>query len=81
MLTGRWQGPITTDRMRSVVLNPHWMLTILDRMLDPQGPVSIDRLRPIAEFLLWNLTGVGSVWSLDHSASDRTERNLLDQMN
>ena len=78
MLTGRWQGPVTTDRMRPVPFFPHWMLTILDRTLDPQGPV--------AEFLLWNLTGVDrtlvlSVRSLDHSTSGRTERNLLGQMN
>ena len=49
------------------------MLTVLDRTLDPQGLVSIDRSRPVAEFLLWNLTGVDrtlglSVWSLHLSA-------------
>ena len=35
VLTGRWQGPVTTDRMRPVALNPYWNLTILDRMLNP----------------------------------------------
>ena len=80
VLIGRWQGPITTNWTRLVALNPHWMLTILDRTLDPQGPVSIDRTRLVADFLLWNLTGVDrtlplSVRSLDHSSvwSHRTQ--------
>ena len=72
VLTGRWQGPITTDRTRPVALNPYWNLTVLDRTLN-QGPVSIDRTRPVADCLLWNLTGVDrtlplSVRSLDHSS-------------
>ena len=86
VLTARWQGPVTTDRTRPVPFFPHWMLTVLDRMLDPQGPVSIDRTRPVADFLFWNLTGVDqtldlSVRSLDHSASGHTRRSLLGQMN
>ena len=86
MLTGCGQGLITTDRTHLVANIPHWYLTVLDQTLNPQGPVSIDRTRPVAEFLLWNLTGVDrtlplNVRSLDHSASGRTERNLLDQMN
>ena len=85
-MTGRWQGPVTTDRTRPVVFFPHWNLTVLDRTLNPQGPVSTDRTRPVADFLFWNLIGVDrtldlSVWSLDHSASGHTRRNLLDQMN
>ena len=75
-LTGRWQGPVTTDRTRPVALNPYWNLTVLDRTLN-QGPVSTDRTRPVADCLLWNLTGVDrtlvlSVRSLDHSASGGT---------
>ena len=58
VLTGRWQGPITTDRTRPVALNPYWNLTGLDRTLNPQGPVSTDQTRPVADSLLWNLTGV-----------------------
>ena len=42
VLTGRWQGPVTTDRMRPVTLNPYWNLTVLDRMLNPQGLVRTD---------------------------------------
>ena len=73
VLTGRWQGLVTTDRTRPVALNPYWNLTVLDRMLNPQGPVSTDRTRPVADFLFWNLTGVDrtldlSVRSLDHSS-------------
>ena len=73
VLTGRWQGPITTDRTRLITLNPHWMLTVLDRTLNPQGPVSTDRTRPVTEFFFWYLTGVDrtldlSVRSLDHSS-------------
>ena len=72
-MTGRWQGPVSTNRTRSVAFLPHWMLTVLDRTLNLQGPVSIDRTRPVADSLLWNLTGVDrtlplSVWSLDHSS-------------
>ena len=48
VLTGRWQGPITTDRTRLVALNPYWNLTVSDRTLNPQGPVSTDRTRPVA---------------------------------
>ena len=86
VLTERWQGPVSTDQMRLVALNPHWNLTVLDRTLNPQGSVSTDRSRSVVEFLLWNLTGVDrtlvlSVRSLDHSVSGRTERNLLGQMN
>ena len=73
-LIGRWQVPVTTDRMRPVPFFPHWMLTVLDRT------------RWVVDFLLWNLTGVDrmlplSVWSLDHSASGHARRNLLGQMN
>ena len=57
-LTGRWQGPVSTDRTRPVALNPYWNLTELDRTLNPQGPVSTDRTRPVTDSLLWNLTGV-----------------------
>ena len=86
VLTGRWQGKITTDRTRPIALNPHWMLTVLDRTLDPQGLVRIDRPRPIIDSLFWNLAGVDrtlvpSVRSLNHSAYGRTRRNLLGQMN
>ena len=86
VLTGRWQGLVTTDRTRPVPFFPHWMLTVLDQMLDPQGPVRIDQTRPVADSLFWNFTGVDrtlvpSVRSLDHSASGRTRRNLLGQMN
>ena len=86
VLTGRWQGPVTTDRTRPVSFFPHWMLTVLDRTLDPQGPVSTDRTRPVIDSLFWNLTGVDrmlplSVRSLDHSTSDRTRCNLLGQIN
>ena len=82
VLTGRWQRPILTDRTRPVALNPHWMLTVLDRTLDPQGPVSTDRTRPVTDLVFWNHTRVDwtlplSVRSLDHSASGRTRRNLL----
>ena len=80
VLTGRCQGPVTTDRTRPVALNPHWNLTVLDRTLNPLGPVSTDRTRLVAEFLFWNLTGVDrtldlSVRSLDHSSirSRRTQ--------
>ena len=52
VLTGRWQGPVTTDRTRPVPFFPHWMLTVLDRTLDPQGPISTDRTRPVADSLL-----------------------------
>ena len=81
-MTGRWQSPVDTDRTRPVAFFPYWMLTVLDRTLNPQGPVSSDRTRPAADFLLWNLTGVDrmlvfSVRSLDHSASGRTKRSLL----
>ena len=74
VLTGRWQGPVTTDRTCPVALNPYWNLTVLDRTMNPQGLV--------IDSLLWNLTGVDrtlvfSVRSLDHSASGRTERSLL----
>ena len=86
VLTGRWQGPVTTDRTRPVLFFPHWMFTVLDRTLDPQGPVSTDRTRPVVDSLFWNLTGVDwtlplSVRSLDHSASGRARRYLVDQMN
>ena len=86
VLTGRCQGPVTTDRTRPVPFFPHWMLSVLDRTLDPQGPVSTDRTRPVADSLFWNHTGVDwtlplSVRSLDHSASSRTRRNLLGQIN
>ena len=86
MLTGRWQGPISTVWTRPVAFSPHWYLTVLDRMLDPQGPVRIDQTRPVADFLLWNLIGVDrtlvlSIRSLDHTASGRARRNLLGQMN
>ena len=86
VLTGRWQGPVTTDRTRPVPFFPYWMLTVLDQTLDPQGPVSTDRMRPVADSLFWNLTGVDrmlplNVRSLDHSASGRARRNLLGQMN
>jgi len=86
VLTERWQGPITTDRTRPVALNSHWMLTVLNRTLDPQGPVSTDRSRPVVEFLLWNLTGVDrtlplSVRSLDHSSVRSHRTQSLDQMN
>ena len=62
------------------------MLTVLDRTLNPQGPVSTDWTRPVVDSLLWNLTRVDRtlllyVQSLDHSASGRTEHNLLGQMN
>ena len=72
-LTGRWQGPVTTDRTRPVALSPYWNLTVLDRTLNTQGPVSTDRMRPVADSLLWNLTRVDrmlplSVWSLDLSS-------------
>ena len=33
MLTGRWQGPVTTDRTRSVANIPHCNLTGVDRTL------------------------------------------------
>ena len=86
MLTEHWQGPVTTDQMRPVPFFPHWMLTVLDRTLDPQGLVITDRTRPVVDLLFWNLTGVDrtlplNVRSLDHSASGRTRRNLLGQMN
>ena len=86
VLTGCWQGPITTDRTRPVALNPHWMLTVLDRTLNPQGPVSTDRTRLVADSLLWNLTGVDwtlphSVRSLDHSSIRSCQTQSLDQMN
>ena len=58
MLTGCWQGPITTDRTRLVANIPHWNLIVLDRTLNPQGPVSTDRTRPVADILFWNPTGV-----------------------
>ena len=51
VLTGRWQGPVTTDRTRLVPFFPHWMLTELDRMQNPQGPVSTDRTRLVADSL------------------------------
>ena len=41
------EGPVTTDRTRPVAFFPYWMLTVLDRTLDPQGPVNIDRTRPV----------------------------------
>ena len=86
VLTGCWQGPVTTDRTRLVPFFPHWMLTVLDRTLDPQGPISTDRTRPVADSLFWNLTGVDrtlplSVRSLDHLASGHARCNLLGQMN
>ena len=73
MLTGRWQGPVTTDQTRPVAFYPHWNFTVLDQTLNPQGPVSTDRTRPVADILFWNLTGVDrtldlSVRSLDHSS-------------
>ena len=73
VLTGRWQGPVTTDRTRPVPFFPHWMLIVLDRTLNPLGPVSTDRTRPVTDSLLWNLTGVDwtlplSVRSLDLSS-------------
>ena len=33
VLTGRWQGPITTDRTRPVANIPHWNLTGVDQTL------------------------------------------------
>ena len=77
---------LSVDRTRSVALNPHWNLTILNRTLNPQGSVSTDRTRSVADLLFWNLTGVDrtlplSVRSLNHSAPGRTRRNLLGQMN
>ena len=85
-LIGHWQRPISTDRTCLVAFFSYWMLTVLDRMLDPQGPVNIDRTRPVADSLLWNLTGVDqtlplSVWSLDLLASGQTRHNHLGQMN
>ena len=86
VLTGRWQGPVTTDRTRPVALNPYWNLTILNRTLNPQGPVSTDQTRPVADFLLWNFTGVDqmlpfSVWSLDLSSVRSHRTQSVDQMN
>ena len=77
MLTGRWQGLITTDRTRLVANNPHWNLTVLDRTLNLQGPVNTDWMRSAVDSLLWNLTGVDrtlalSVRSLDLSVSGST---------
>ena len=77
-LTGRWQGPITTDRTRPVALNPHWNLTVLDRTMNPQGLV--------IDSLLWNLTRVDrmlslSIRSLDHSSFRSHRTQSLDQMN
>ena len=43
---------LSVDRTRPVAFFPHWMLTVLDRTLDPQGPVSIDRMRPVTDSLL-----------------------------
>ena len=51
VLTGRWQGPVTTDRTRPVALNPYWNLTVLDRTLN-QGPISTDRTRLVVDSLL-----------------------------
>ena len=70
VLTGRWQGPITTNRTRPVPFFPHWMLTVLDRTLDPQGPVSTDRTRPVAFFPHWNLTGVDRKLALNVRSVD-----------
>ena len=36
-------GSITTDRTRPVALNPHWMLTVLDRTLARVHPVLTGR--------------------------------------
>ena len=82
VLTGCWQGPITTDRMRPVTLNPYWNLTVLDRTLNPQGPVRTDRTRPVTNSLLWNLTRVdrtlpSASGHLTTPASGRTERSPL----
>ena len=78
VLTGRWQGPITTDRTRPVALNPHWMLTVLDRMLNPRVlSALIGRVRSQILFSGTLLESTGR-WI---SASGRTERKLLDQMN
>ena len=86
VLTEHRQGPVTTDRTRTVPFFPHWMLTVLDRMLNPQGPVSTDQTRLVVDLLFWNLTRVDrtlgpSVRSLTSSTSDRTKRNHLGQMN
>ena len=59
VLTGRWQGPITTDRTHPVALNPHWNLTVLDRTLNTQGPVSTDRTRPVSAD--WTLLASGQL--------------------
>ena len=61
------------------------MLTVLDQTLNLQGPVSTDRTRPVADSLLWNLTGVDrtlalSVQSLDLS-SVRSNRTSSPQSN
>ena len=49
VLTGHWQGSVTTDQTRPVPFFPHWMLTVLDRTLDPQGPVSTDRTHSVVD--------------------------------
>ena len=86
VLTGHWQGLVSTDRTHPIALNPYWNLTVLDRTLNPQGPVSTDRTRPVVDSLLWNLTGVDrmlplSIRSLDHSSVRSHRMQSLDQMN
>ena len=78
VMTGRWQGPVSTDQTCPVALNPYWNLTGLDQTLNPQGPV--------ADSLLWNLTGVDrtlpfSVRSLDLSSVRSHRTQTADQMN
>ena len=86
MLTGHWQGLVTTDRTRPVALNPYWNLTVLDHTLNPQGSVSTDWTCLVTDSLLWNLTGVDrtldfSVWSIDLSSVRSHRTQSLDQMN
>ena len=51
VLTEHWQGPVTIDRTRPVPFFPHWMLSVLDRTLDPLGPVSTDQTRSVTDLL------------------------------
>ena len=80
VLTGRCQGPVTTDRMRPVPFSPHWMLTVLDRTLDPQGPVSTDRTRPVTFFPHWNLTVLDRTLDPQGPVSIDRTRPIIDSL-
>ena len=86
VLTGRWQGPITTDRMRPVALNPYWNLTVLDRTLNPRVRSALTgHVRSQIPFSRTLLESTGRCLSasghLTDPASGHTERCLLDQVN